>query len=188
MTSSPSVYRIVGIDPGTDTLGIAVLDVDVQSRSVEIVRLYTLHASRNVDPLSAASVFRGSRYAQIQYLEKAMSSLFVNLMPSAIVHESPFMGRFPEAYRALAECIGAIRRACDQYNPTLLIESVDPPTAKLAVGAKVGRDSTKDTVKQAVLAMQLPCSNVVDLSLASEHAIDAIAVAYWKAKKLIAGL
>lgn len=188
MDRGENVYRIIGIDPGTNKLGIAVLDIDLLTKQVCIRAAMTLSAQAAIDEDAFTAKSRGMRYAQIAYLSHALKSLFVNSEPNAVIHESPFMGKFPEAYQALSECIGAIRWAVDQYDRTVTIEPVDPPRAKQAVGAAVGRNQTKDDVRIAVLKLGLPCHPDVDLTILSEHAIDAIAVGYFKAKHVIARL
>jgi hypothetical protein len=98
------------------------------------------------------------------------------------------MGRFPQAFAALTECLTAIRRAVlryDDFKPLLL---VDPPTAKLAVGVK-GKGSVKDDVKQGVLSLRnLLNPDNIDIQNLDEHSIDAIAVAMSRAKFILDNL
>lgn len=186
MDRGENVYRIIGIDPGTNKLGIAVLDIDLLTKQVSIRAAMTLGAQAAINEDAFTAKSRGMRYAQIAYLSHAMKSLFINTEPNLVIHESPFMGKFPEAYQALSECIGAIRWGIDQYDRTVPIEAVDPSRAKKAVGAAVGKNQTKDDVRVAVVKLGLHRHPDVDLALLSEHAIDAIAVGYFKAKHMIA--
>ena len=66
MIPSEYCYRVLAIDPGTDTLGSAVLDVDVRVGDVEVPYAGTWHAARRFDPDSDAAYTYGSRLARIR--------------------------------------------------------------------------------------------------------------------------
>ena len=98
------------------------------------------------------------------------------------------MRKFAEAYRALSECIQtAIRGAAFDYDPTIVIEYVDPPTAKISVGVdrRAIKNGSKDLVRNAIRSLGFPLGPGVNLEYWSEHTVDALAVGVWKAKLLL---
>lgn len=183
-----AVCRIVGIDPGSTTLGFSVLEYD--ARTLKIVRTYAYTFNAGKMKLNLQDIENHSeRYARIYELMEAIYDAFVELKPTFVISESPFMAlRQPQAYGALVEVVFAIRSALRKYDPTMMLDLIDPPRAKNAVGAP--GNAKKDQV-QAALIKLLPVINFDEvLSAASfdeldEHSVDGIAIAYSRWKKLV---
>lgn len=185
MINDPYQFRIFAMDPGTDTLGVAVLAIDFRTGKVSALGGLTIHSGKTTNDYGVGERFYGNRYMRLENSKEALKALLNRYQPHAIVHESPFMRKFAEAYRALSECIQNIRQACFEYDPSIVIEYVDPPTAKIAVGTPRIKGVTKDDVRNALLQLGLSVEPGVDLSTWDEHTVDAGAVGYWKAKQLL---
>lgn len=181
LTYQNTPYRVTGIDPGTDTLGVSVLDVDLTSGQVSVLDARTFVAKRCLANYRDLANVHGERMARLAAHEDNLVGYFKTWHPHSIISESPYMGKFPQAFAALTECMTAIRRAVWRYDQDLSLLEVDPPTAKKAVGAP-GRGGDKDAVKKALLQLTTLCNpNGVPLPQLDEHSIDAIAVAYTRA-------
>ena len=170
-------YRFIALDPGTETLGVAVFEIDMVNRQAHVISAYTLHASRSHHHHESDALLYGDRYARLEAHCIALQRIFTQYQPAAIVSEAPFMGRFPQAYAALVECVSMIQRAIREYSYTMVLEMVDPMTAKQAVGVSK-RGSNKLLVRDGVLALPDLVFNGFDPRTLDEHAIDAIAVGY----------
>lgn len=183
-----AICRIIGIDPGSTTLGFSVLEYD--ARTYEIIRTYAFTFNAGKMKLSELDIENHSeRYARIYELMDALYDKFVELRPTFVICESPFMAmRRPQAYGALVEVVFAIRSALRRYDPTMHLDLIDPPSAKNAVGA--AGNAKKEQV-QAALKKMLPKLHFdVTLSEApfdelDEHSVDGTAIAYSRWKKLI---
>lgn len=178
----PIPYRVLGIDPGSVTLGVAVLDFDLDTRTVELVDARTFDASKGLAAYRNVVAIHGERVARLIAHEQGLWTYFCTMRPQAIVSESPYLGRFPQAFAALTECITAIRRAVLQYDPFMPLYMADPMTVKAAVGVhgKGRKDKQalrKENVQAAVVALPLINRTGIDLTQLDEHSIDAIAVA-----------
>lgn len=182
-------YRIVGLDPGTDTFGAACLDLDLGTKQLELVEVNTFSGEQLSRSLPYVAQVYGDRTARLMAHEQNLLGYFKYLQPHCIISESPFLGRFPQAFAALTECVSAIRRAVMQYDGFMPLLVVDPPTVKLAVGVK-GKGKTKDDVKdglQKLIASGKLLNTVgVDIDALDEHSVDAIVVAYTRAEFIIA--
>src|SRR5574343_306941 len=183
--SDPYEFRIFAMDPGSDTLGVAVLAIDFRTCTVKVLGGLTIHSSRTLNQFGVGERFYGNLFMRLANSKDALIQLLNRYQPHAIVHESPFMRKFAEAYRALSECIQNIRFACFEYDPSIVIEYVDPPTAKISVGVKIVKGTTKEMVRDALLKLGLSCPPEVDLTLWDEHTVDAAAVGYWKALQIL---
>lgn len=182
------ICRIIGIDPGSTTLGFSVLEYD--ARTLEIVRTYAYTFNAGKMDLSELDVENHSeRYARIYALTEALFTAFRQLDPTFVICESPFMAmKRPQAYGALVEVVFAIRMALRQFDPTMKLDLIDPPSAKNAVGA--AGNAKKEQVHAAMLKL-LPqlhfdedASGMTFKEL-DEHSVDSAAIAYSRWVKLV---
>lgn len=175
-------FRVVGIDPGTEFLGFSVLDIFMSDGSVQVTHSETVNASRMLGDYRNEERVHGARTARLMAIEDRLFLLFEHFQPHAVCSESPYLGRFPQAFAALTECCSYVRRAVCRFDRYIPMEMVDPPTAKKAVGVVIKRGITKEDVKVALLKLRLPFAVGVDLEALDEHCIDSIAIAYYQAQ------
>ena len=169
-------YRIVALDPGTAALGVAVIDVDPETGHLYVNHATTLDVLKEAQRYPQIAALHGDRVSKLHALERALVRIFLAWKPDQIVSEAPYMGRFPQAYAALVECVTSIRRAVMSYDRTLPLPTIDPATVKKSVGVS-GKSGDKSAMLSAIQSRDdlTLCVNLSDLD---EHAIDAIAVGY----------
>lgn len=178
-------FRVNSIDPGTDTLGTAVQDIDLYTGEVILCDANTIRGERNSRQYPDLIDSHGPRWAKLHSHEVELIHWLRRWCPHAVICESPFLGRFPQAFEALVECKVFIRRALLNYDINMPLDTVDPPSAKIAVGAP-GKSKNKVEVQQGIL--RLPNyrnesgKRIEDLD---EHSTDAIAVGYYKCLAII---
>lgn len=173
-------YRINAIDPGTDTMGLAVLDIDLRTGGLELVSAYTSSGLKMARRAPENFTVHGGRWSKLYMHERNVLNWLRTYQPNSLICESPFLGRFPQAFESLVECKAAIRNALTQYDTFMPLETVDPPSAKSAVGALV-RKGSKDNVKSSILKLKdIQNLTGIPLERMDEHTIDAIAVGYYK--------
>lgn len=173
-------YRYIAIDPGTDTLGIAVCEINLLTRELTILDVTTLKASKQLTHYPGLVETQGEKQTRLYAHRATLGHLFKHWRPDAIVSEAPFMGRFAAAFGALVECMQVIREAVMEYRVYQPLETVDPPSAKKAVGVKA-KGSNKDDIMKAVIADKtIHFAEGLSRTGHSEHVYDAIAVGKWK--------
>lgn len=168
---------IVGIDPGSETLGVSVLFFDVVTLQITRIIPKTYTGSKlPVDPMLA--MLHNDRVSRIKAHEDNLYKIYSEHNPVAIVSEAPFYNpRRPNAYGVLVEVICAIRNSIIRYSDTMCFYQVDPASVKRAIGAKGNAD--KDVVKHHIgLIPEITSTLTVPLQMLDEHSIDATAVAY----------
>ncbi len=175
--SSGNIAKIVGIDPGTETLGIAIIHFNVEDFSIVQCEAATYKGSDLPSNDWTRAVY-GDRYRRIEAHRNYIYHMLVEEQPLIVGCESPFITRrFPQAGLALTEVVCAIRAAVRLYDLWKPLYHVTPPEAKKAVGAKVSKD--KNEVSKSILKIKgLTSTAVIPLNLLDEHSIDALAVAY----------
>jgi Holliday junction resolvasome RuvABC endonuclease subunit len=176
--------KFIAMDPGTETLGVAILSLNLCTLQTDVLDAGTFNARhhlKNSESYNEIIEDHGERRARLLAHQTALSGYLQAWTPHRAASESPFMGIRAQAFEALVECVSSIREAVYLYNPAITLEMVPPPVAKKAVGV-IGRGTTKDEVRNGVLNLvnsgKLGYKAHQVLTQLDEHSIDAIAVGY----------
>lgn len=174
--------RIVAIDPGTDTMGTAVVELHTRTLVVRVLDAQTFVARRSMRYFGGYQMIEemhGDRHARLMTHADAISRHLQHWYPHSVACESPFMGNRPQAFEALTECVNVIRLAVFNHDPTLAFVSITPPQAKKTVGASFkGADKNDVRVGVAALIQQGAISYEANVPFdrIDEHSVDALAV------------
>ena len=168
--SKEKTFKIIGIDPGSTTAGIATLEIN---KNFDIISIKT----ECIDAAKVKTTF--SRNNNLEYRLKYMSDRLNILLSGddieAISIEMPFANpRRMGAVIPLARLLGIIMNISLSYSPYRLIHKISPSEVKNSVGAKGNAD--KDGVLEAILKID-EITNHIDLNMITEHEVDAIGVA-----------
>ena len=165
---------ILSIDPGTQFAGFTIQNYHHETGQIEYVHTMSVNianlAYAMIDP--AYIDIHGIRQVKLQAIRSTVYKLLQAYNPSIVVSESPYMGKFPQAFGALMECLMAIRLGCMDYSTTLDLKTIDPATVKKSVGV-AGNDGNKENMRCAV---QRLTNGAVNMAWLDEHAVDSIAV------------
>ena len=103
--AGPSAIRIFGIDPGTDKMGICIIDVDVVTHLPTLIFGTTLRAARESENYPEKMLRVGAKDTRVDLLCGWVYELLVASCPTVVVAETPFWrpGR-TSAFEALVEC------------------------------------------------------------------------------------
>jgi len=127
----------------------------------------------------------GDRFARFRVIRGFMREILEEYNPHTVVVESPFMHIRPESFATLREAMMVLRETAMDYYELMDFDLAAPMAAKKAVGAK-SFTKGKEPVRDAVLALKdVDYAPGVDPRALDEHCIDSIAVAYWKARKIL---
>lgn len=170
---------LLGLDPGTNNLGLAWINFDPVSLSILNTQSLLLTADKmNPSPFYAET--HCDRHARLEVLYENILQVLHWIRPVSVVTESPFFNaNRPNAFAALIETVEMIRHAVCQYDWQQSLNYIDPPSVKRSVGAP--GNAKKEVVQNHVLLIpELNYQGTTPLSYLDEHSIDAIAVAYSK--------
>lgn len=176
---------VIGIDPGSVYLGLTTLWFD--SRKFEISQVYakTLYGNRYTQYPNINSVYGGTQSMLLGH-EQYLLKHFDIVKPVAVFCESPFYNsRMPAAFGSLIKTLEHIKSACIHYDPYMHFDTVDPPTAKKAIGASGG---SRDKADMLLALQRTDFYNKIIFEEVTEHAVDSVAMAYWGYKKYILGI
>jgi len=159
---------ILGIDPGTSTVGVSLLKLD-ESFNVKERESILIDVTKTgyVNRLNNKTDYK------LAIIHNRITDIIRKFKPISMVIEMPFFNpRRPQAVIPLARSLQAIMGAMVISNPNVPIVRPSPSNIKNAVGVK-GNSGDKDEMTQAVLKLGL-CDGDE-----SEHEIDAIAANYY---------
>ena len=168
---------IVGIDPGSRTLGVCLLYFNVVTLQITNITPST-YISDHLPTEPMLSILHSDRVSRVKAHEDNLLKIFLEQNPISIATEAPFYNpRMPGAYGVLVEVICCIRNAVIRYSDTMPLYQVDPSSVKKAIGAKGNAD--KDGVRNYINQIPEIINNLsIPLDKLDEHSIDATAVAY----------
>ena len=164
----PNFY-IMGVDPGSHTLGVCLMEM---SPSLEIVSIVTY------SPIISVSDSVGlydNIIARLKKLEFMIRSIYSIYKPAIVAMESSFInGARLGAVIPLTKSISLVETVLTSIDEHIKLVSIPPPVIKKVFKAK---QKGKDTVKEALLNKKTLNSHL-DIEKMSEHSIDAVAIAY----------
>jgi Holliday junction resolvasome RuvABC endonuclease subunit len=164
--NTDSIFTIMGIDPGNN-LGVAVLSVDESTEQIIGVKTHLKILDKGRSPESSLNVFR------LTTLSTYLPRLFNIYKPTALGYESAFVDRrFPASGLSLSIIVGGIITNSLQHGVEN-IYSFAPKEIKKSFSV-AGANKT-DMGKAAILDRRI--NKLIDLSVLSEHEVDALAVA-----------
>ena len=175
--NSNNIFTILGIDPGSTLLGIALLFVNIDTLQIVGSNAWTINGAKLAGKDTWSDELYGNRVSRILAIEETLVNTFNYYQPLIISCESPFINSaFPAAGIALTEVLSTIRSAVMRYDVWHQLYLIPPSSVKNAVGAKGA--AGKDSVKEKVLELDLKYNGDVPIQSLDEHSLDALAVAY----------
>lgn len=170
-----AMVRIVGVDPGTAHLGLAVLDWEWGTDQAEVVWAKTIHvkdATHDTDFTESC----GKRDKRMQQLAEGWAEFLEIAGLTFVITETPFMQRSKlSAYESGVELQKMLRTGLYELHPQKFLHGINPILVKSFVGVEA-KGTTKDDMHAAVNKLYA-AHTLIDLSVLDEHSIDAIAVA-----------
>lgn len=192
--SSPSSFNIVGIDPGSTTMGVASLELDMLDLRILSIETFLIQADA---PTGGVRLPEGlleyypPRSIRMREITRRLNDAFDHYRPVQIACEAPFYNpRNPNAYGVLVEVVKTVEDAVRAWNPWRPLYRIEATSAKKAVNPLNPTDAARiKTIKDSKVRIKeavriFPELSFVDLDKLSEHEIDAIVVGYCQLTRL----
>lgn len=165
-------FTILGIDPGSRNIGVAVYYIDILDLS--IIKIIPIQIS--LDKYLYTNIQNSNLHIRLLRLMKEMNGLLTAFNPAAVAIESGFINvRRPGAVIPLASAISVISSCVNLYDTNIKMIEYTPSIIKKTIGANPY--GNKNPVFEALLKIK-EVDNLVDLNYLTEHTIDGIAIAY----------
>jgi Holliday junction resolvasome RuvABC endonuclease subunit len=177
ITNQNRIATLIGIDPGTDVMGVSVFEFDAVTLKLLRIRATSYKAAQLLSD-DWIGEFQSSRHQRIHAHMENLKRIFWEEDPVAVISESPFINmKMPGAFAALVEVVSNLRNTLYSFCPWKSLYLVEPSRVKQAVGAK--GNANKDGVKEAVRKNKEIIEALdVSIDLLTPDAVDSIAVGY----------
>lgn len=118
MDSTPTRRNILGVDPGTNIMGYAVLNTELNKSEVEVLSVLKM------DKL-------GDPYAKLKYIYEKINGLIEQYQPDILAIEAPFYGKNVQSMLKLGRAQGIVIAASlhagmevHEYSPRKIKQSI----------------------------------------------------------------
>lgn len=167
-------FRILAIDPGTTTFGVAVLDWKYGTELAKVRWAHTLKETNSAQTDSFEEMC-GKRDVRIAALSEDLADILEYAWPNFVITETSFSQRGKaNAYESGIEVNSMMRKVLWNFSPAMPLHGINPRSVKNYVGVSHVK-TDKNDIKKAVIGLYKNNTDV-DLESLDEHAIDAIAV------------
>lgn len=170
-------FKLVSIDPGSNNLGIAILEHPVTDDTIFVKSTRSVKLKDNYSTYASIAEVHGSRVARLMHMQDVVSEILNEIRPHAVIVESNYLGKSPQSFATLVECVLIVRAALFKYDPFIPLHTVDPTTVKYSAGMPKVKGTDKEDVRRAV--KKLSClSWEVNIDDLDEHEVDAVAIGH----------
>lgn len=174
----PPDFNVLAIDPGTN-MGITVVTISMADKHMYVKDSFTL----TMDEATRANLIHREevltrRHSIRDYLQHKLTRLLDRYDIDHVIYEAAYNSRSLVAYDSLVFYGNTISDVCHYYDFDLTYESITPSQVKTNIGVK-GNSGDKEAIRNAVARcadIELP--QWLHLEDLTEHAVDAIAIAY----------
>ena len=185
----PEYFTILGIDPGSTTMGVSAMHVNFATLQIHGAELLTLHALK---PTGGRQINQwmldthSERSMRLRELAWMLGQQLMYQRPVFVACEAPFFNpRNPNAYQVLVETMKVIENTVYAWNPWRPLYRIETTVAKKAVAPKdpagiLALKAIKDSKEKVRFCVERhpEIAKWVNYAIHDEHNVDALIVAY----------
>ena len=177
----PPYFRLLGIDPGSTSMGLALFDLDIKNKKIVSIQAWTVKTDKLKNDTGLPEELYSEKIIRLQKLYLHMLRVLKEERVNHVAYEGPFMNRLqPSAYGPLVSLMTMVHLAVIHTASGMGFSVFQPQEVKksLGVAGKKGKEVVKEALsKNNALMEALSFGNCL-LNDLDEHAIDGIAAGY----------
>lgn len=169
-------FKMVAIDPGVNTTGVSVFDIETRTGKILNIEAQTLTNSKLANMTGLDPDIVPERTIKLFKLRDAIVYILNFVRPTVVACEAPFYNSLmPMAYGSLMEVTGMVHQSVLAYNSNTPFHLLAPQLVKksLGVAGKKGKEVVMEAVKNRPDLIQVLSTPLETLD---EHSIDSIGV------------
>lgn len=175
----PRKVRFIAIDPGSRTLGLAVLEYNFDDNTLTVLFTRCLNVDEGMTHLQYMTDLVGTRRARLYLIHRFLTEQIREWCPGFVIMETPYMGSFAQVFKVLVEIEKTIEAIITDFGNGISLFKIDPSTVKKTIGVS-GKSGDKSLILAAVKALSnLVLKAGIVLDEITEHEVDAIAVGHY---------
>lgn len=179
MEHDGNCFRVVGMDPGSRSLGIAVLDYYPSDGMLCLEKAWTFKTNPVVANNKDRVETYGEMFVRLEAIYDHVLETLSLYRPDHVISESPYMQKHAQAYSVLVQVLAAIASGVHEYSASLVLDKIDPSTVKASLGVP-GNSPDKSLMQKAIMSLRyFENRSSINLSELDEHSIDGIGVGHY---------
>lgn len=188
LPDSDEPLRIMSVDPGTDTLGVSLLEADTYENTCVVVNTTTLVGTellKKTDFGKSLLTTHKVKYQRLSALRKQLYIYYRTYHPHVICCEGNFMGASMSSFASLVEAAYMVRNLAFELDPYAYFTEISPSEGKASVNLHDKKTKVRDAIKKELDGNNaLRLSKDVHLDDLDEHGLDSIIIGYAFYKQL----
>lgn len=176
MSQVYDTVRIMGIDPGSNFLGVGVLYIDLKTDNIVDIKSVPIDLTKLV---KIKPLYRTPLLHRLLLLKHRITKIYNHFLPTHLAMETSFINmKRLGAVIPLTQSITILQTTVSELHPLIHIYNYSPHNIKKSLGFKSqrGKDD-KELMYQAVKSNK-ELNKHISIDKLTEHEIDAIAIAY----------
>ena len=169
-------FKVLGVDPGSQNLGIALLHHPVDREHYIVDFATTIQFKEKY--IKNEGDIENIGYLNARLIQMTISfAYWLNItQPQAVCIEHPFVGRSVKSYGVLVQVIEVIRQTVYRHDPFIPFITISPIDVKKTAQVNMRGKSDKLDVETALKAREDITWNT-HVDMLDEHAFDAVCIA-----------
>lgn len=172
------IYRILGIDNGTNTVGFTIVDHDLRTGISTVIFAETVTADKSAyNKYAGVASNRGNLDARLLVVNDRLAEILDEYDPDIVGCEAPFSHLNISTYRTLVTAMKYLDDTCYKHRRTLQFVEVSPGKAKKAVCPEGQYKTDKELIRQFIIDDEnIVEGEGVSIKDLDEHSVDGITV------------
>jgi Holliday junction resolvasome RuvABC endonuclease subunit len=184
MTDRADNLRVIAIDPGTNSCGFSILELNLVTWDITVQESITIKANYVLKSRKTLADMIGEKDAKLSGYADILKSFLERWEPDCMVIENPYMGKFAATFGALKEQLMVFRLVAWQFDKRMSVSLIEPSPVKQNMGVS-GKSGDKDLMTKALKSRSdVSYSDNVRLIDLDEHSIDSICIGLYEIDKI----
>lgn len=168
--------RCISIDPGSHNLGLSIIELNVNTWKISVLKCETVLAKNIIGPLIELVDVLGERLIRNIAYNEFLAALMRKWHIDFVVCEAAYAGRFIHAYQSLTEQITLLKAAVYVYDRRMTFLMVEASVVKKAMGVK-GNSGDKSLMSKALMQRtDVVICDTMKIASLDEHAVDSCCI------------
>lgn len=182
-------FFLIGIDPGTNSCGISLLEWFPGKEKGKVLESFTVTKKASLKATEDLSDIQPENIRNIIGLQRIFRDLLQGYEVDAIQAESPF-ARFVQTYKVLNIQLSSLEEISLQEDSSRPFLRAEPTTVKKFMGLKTREEfKDKEAMRKALkLRESLSYASHIDVEQLDEHCVDSICIALYGVDWMFSGV
>lgn len=168
--------RVISIDPGSNCCGMSVVELNLKTGRVRVVKSHTVFSKNIVKSNETEMLTIGERLLRNLAYSKYLGEMCKEWEPNEVACEAAYAGKFIKAYEALTEHLTCLRIGVYNWKRLCPFRLIGASVVKKAMKVS-GNSGDKELMRKALMEdKHVDINKDIDVRSLDEHSVDSCCV------------